>query len=135
MVENHAWRSYRKENLVKQAVVEKEEVEVGKYLADGTFTGHLVLFTGEWVGYYAAPGDEAAVTVTHTLFRCPMLAGSEEVGYRVHVVDWRRNRGEESEAWLEPCGPDSSPFTEEEARHAFPELFAAVDMPNIVELD
>jgi len=119
--------------LVKQAVVEKEEVEIGKYLADGTFTGHLVLFTGEWVGYYDAPGDEAGVTVTHTLFRCPMPAGEAEAGYRVHIVDWRLKRGEASEARLEPSAP--TPFTEEEARRAFPKLFAAVDMPNIVELD
>jgi len=116
--------------------VAKEEIEVGKWLADGTFVGHLVRFRGEWVGYYEAPGDEAGVTVTHTLFRCPMPAERpEEAGYRVHVVDWRRSRGEVSEARLEPDDPDPRPFTEVEARQGFPELFAAVGMPNVIELD
>jgi hypothetical protein len=115
----------------------KLEVKVGPYAPDGTFLGQVVRFTGEEVGSYtdfseAQSSDDRGTT--YTLYRCP-IADSEEAGYRVHVEKWTRRQGEGSEAWLEPNDPDPTPFNEGEARNAHPQLFAALGMPNVVELD
>ena len=108
---------------------EKVEVKVGGWLADGTFTGTLVRFSGEALGDYtdyseASSSDDRGTT--YTLYRTP------DGNYRVHVEVWSRWQGEGSEAWLLPQG---YPATEEEAREEHAHLFAAVGTPNVVDLD
>lgn len=115
----------------------KVEVRVGHWAPDGTFLGELVRFTGEEVGSYTDYSEARSQDdrgTTYTLYRSPM-PGGEETGYRVHAERWTRWQGEEPEAWLDPNDPDPAPFTEAEARQAYPHLFAAVGRPNVRELD
>ncbi len=111
----------------------KVEVKAGGWLADGTFTGQLVRFTGEEVGSYtdyaeARSSDDRGST--YTLYRTP------DGSYRVHVERWTRWQGESSEAHLWPQDEDGSFYaaTEEEAREYHAHLFAAIGDPNVVEL-
>ena len=127
--------------MTPQNTVEaKVEVKIGAWLPDRTFTGKLVRFKGEEVGGYtdfseANSSDDRGTT--YTLYYCPRFVDDVELKYyRVHVERWTRGQGESSEAWLEPFDPDAKmPFNEAEARQGFPELFAALGMPNVIELD
>ena len=126
--------------MTETTITEREtrvELPVGSWITDGTFTGHLVRFTGEEIGSF---GPTAEDTTTYTLYRCPMpgapSGGGGDVGYRVHVKEWWAYPDLPGQAHLEPTGPDEHiPFTEEDARQGFPELFAAVGMPNVIDLD
>jgi hypothetical protein len=128
------------ENAARQA----EKVEVGRWAPDGTFTGEELRFTGEEAGSYtdyseARSSDDRGIT--YTLYRTP------DARYRVHVHEWSRWQGEDSSATLHPFeerGEDGvygreplayATYTEEEARRAWPELFAAVGTPNVRDLD
>ncbi len=112
---------------------EKIEVKVGRWLPDGTFTGEVLRFTGSEVGSYTDYTESRSEDdrgTTYTLYR----SGRE--GYRVHVERWTKWEVEESEAWLDPNDPDAAtPYTEAEARQAYPELFAALGMPNVRDID
>lgn len=112
---------------------EKIEVKAGRFAPDGTFLGELVRFAGEEVGSFTDYAEGRSLDdrgTTYTLYSTP--AG----GYRVYVERWTRWQGEESEALLEPNDPDAAtPFTEAEARQAYPELFAAVGIPNVRDID
>lgn len=125
--------------MTESAENTKVEVKVGRWLSDGTFLGNLVRFRGEEVGGYTDYAEARSQDdrgTTYTLYRRPMPP-SDEAGFRVHVERWNRWPGEEAEAWLEPTDPASqaaTPFTEAEARNAFPELFAAVGRPNVRDL-
>jgi len=121
----------------------KVKVEVGGYSADGTFLGEVVRFTAEEVGSWtdhsmATSSDDRGVT--YTLYKLP----GDPARYRVHEVAWTRWQGEESEALLAPVDEDEDDvtygpggalsygsYTEDEARLAWPHLFAALGMPNV----
>jgi hypothetical protein len=112
---------------------EKTEVRVGRFAPDGTFLGELVRFAAEEAGSYtdyspARSNDDRGIT--YTLYRTP--AGM----FRVYVEHWSRWQAEGSFSELEPNDPDAAtPYTEAEARNAFPELLAAAGMPNTRDLD
>ncbi len=123
---------------------EKVAVEVGGYGADGTFLGELVRFTAEEVGSWtdfsmARSQDDRGVT--YTLYRLP------DGKFRVYELTWSRWQGEGSEAFLAPVvededntyGPGGAltydAYTEDEARQAWPHLFAALGMPNTRDID
>jgi hypothetical protein len=123
----------------------KVEVEVGNWLPDGTFTGHLVRFTGAEVGSYTDVEGQDYGT-TYTLYACHLPDhvavydedGMREEGYRVLITNWRHTQDQRSpcHAVLEPDDPDrQTPFNEDQARNGFPELFADIGEPNIIDLD
>ncbi len=123
----------------------KVKVEVGGYSADGAFLGEVVRFTAEEVGSWtdhsmATSSDDRGVT--YTLYRLP------DGKFRVHEAAWTRWQGEESEAFLAPVDVDEDDvtygpggaltydaYTEDEARQAWPHLFAALGMPNTRDID
>ena len=125
---------------------DKVDVKVGVWLPDGTFTGEVLRFAGEEVGSYteyspANSRDDRGTT--YTLYRCP--PGNH---YRVEVEEWSRWHTESSEAALFPNGSSaedrgpeeplydySETYSEEQVRREYPELFAAVGMPNVRDLD
>ncbi len=121
------------------------EVKVGGYGADGTFLGEVLRFraeeAGSWTDYSSATSrdDRGA---TYTLYRLP--GSPREPRYRVHEFDWSNWQGEGSEAFLYPVaegeeteyGPITyGAYTEEEARQEWPQLFAALGMPNVRDID
>ncbi len=125
---------------------DKVDVKVGVWLPDGTFTGEVLRFAGEEVGSYtdyspANSRDDRGTT--YTLYRCP--PGNR---YRVAVEEWSRWHTESSEAALFPNGSSaedrgpeeplydySETYSEEQVRRDYPELFAALGMPNVRDLD
>jgi hypothetical protein len=120
---------------------EKVEVEVGGYGADGTFLGEVSRFAAEEVGSWtdfsmARSQDDRGVT--YTLYRLP------DGKFRVYELTWSRWQGEGSEAFLAPVVEDEDntygpitydAYTEDEARQAWPHLFAALGMPNTRDTD
>jgi hypothetical protein len=121
---------------------EKVEVEVGGYSVDGTFLGERLRFAAEEVGSWtdfsmARSQDDRGVT--YTLYKLP---GGK---YRVHELSWSRWQGEGSEALLYPVEQDEEAayggaftydaYTEDDARQAWPHLFAALGMPNVRDID
>ncbi len=122
----------------------KVEAKVGGWTSDGTFTGEVLRFVAEEVGAYtdyseASSGDDRGIT--YTLYRTP------DDRYRVYVEEWTRWQGEDSSAALHPFeerGEDDiygneplvyTTYSEEEARREWPELFAALGMPNVRDID
>lgn len=127
------------------------EVKVGRWMPDGTFTGETLTFTGEEVGSYtdysmAQSRDDRGIT--YTLYRVPPSGDEAEGGearYRAYVEEWSRRQGEDSSAALHPFEEREDPYgreplaytmySEAEARGEWPELFAAVGMPNTRDID
>lgn len=121
----------------------KVEVRVGGYTARGEFLGEVVRFAGEslgtWTDFTAATSNDDR-GVDYTLFRC------EQDAYRLHIFEWSRWQGEESEARLLPIrhgepaeGGESantySTLSEEQARQRWGRIFAALGMPNTTTID
>lgn len=128
----------------------KVEVKVGRWTPDGTFTGEELRFAGEEIGSYtdfsmARSNDDRGIT--YTLYRVPPSGEAGEPAYRVYVKEWTRWQGEDESAALHPFEELSegevyanipvtyTTYSEEEARRAWPELFAAVGMPNTRDID
>jgi|SRR5918911_2378033 hypothetical protein len=136
----------------KQEGAKEEEVKVGSWDWEGTFTGQVIRFAGEFVGDYRELTGQTSSRfdrgTAYTLYKCG------EDSYRVYVEKWSRWQGEQSYARLlpdafdaqhyvdEPEDPQSSApppartryqetYTEAQARASFPQLFAAIDEPNI----
>jgi len=59
-------------------------------------------------------------------------------GYRILAEEWRLGEGEHRELWLAPVEEEEESyiglFSEEEARAAFPYLFAALEAPTAIEV-
>ncbi len=119
----------------------------GLYSADGTFLGEVLRFTaedaGSWTDYSMATSNDDR-GVTYTLYKLP----GDPVRYRVHELTWTRWQGEASEALLAPVDEDEDDvtygpggalsygsYTEDEARQAWPHLFAALGIPNVRDID
>jgi EXLDI family protein len=105
----------------------KVTVPVGRYDGDGVFLGEMLRFTGDEVGSYTDHRSRDDRGTTYTLYRT--LDGR----YRVHVHEWTRWQGEDADAWLWP--EDGETADEGDARQQFPELFAALGMPDVYDLD
>lgn len=124
------------------------------HVADGRpeFLGEKIRFRGEQRGFYTETStlDDSRLKrkeIRYALYRCPG-------GYMVLRVEAASQRRRERSRWhtkessksLLPVvdGADAShgektpvygAYTEEEARQAFPELFSAVGLPNVRDLD
>ena len=134
----------------------KADVYVGHRVLVGDsrpeFIGEIVRFKGKPLGYYTSESstDDSRLErkdITHTLYECPG-------GYRVARQEWLYQRRRERSRWtrkevltsLLPAVSDDDVdqnaqtpgyglYTEEEARQKFPNLFSAVGLPNVRELD
>ncbi len=146
----------RREHLPEDAMEDKVEVLVGRrvHVSDGRpqFLGEKVRFKGKQLGHYVASDktDESRLKRKETfyvLYQCPG-------GYRVQRTEMESRRRRERARWTrvesfttllpvadgEGSHPDQgSPsygiYGEEEARRAYPDLFSAVGLPNVRELD
>ena len=141
--------------MPENAIDSRQEVDIGHrvYTSDGRppFMGEKVHFKGERLGVYTADDsvDESRLKRTliqYVLYRCPR-------GYRVKRSELHYQRRREGGQWrrreaftsLLPAVDEDvaqneatsgyALYTEEEARREFPELFSAVGMPNVRELD
>lgn len=138
------------------ATENKVEVEVGRreYTTPGPlqFIGEKVRFRGERLGHHITDTsmDSSGLKrtqITLVLYRCP---GGYRVFREERTSRRHRERGrwtmEESTTTLLPMvneegagqneqAPVYGLYSEEEARREFPDLFSAVGMPNVRELD
>lgn len=134
---------------MENAEATKVSVKVGGWDPDGTFTGQVIRFSGEEVGFYRqlhgqfSSGDDRGTD--YRLYKTP------DGKYRVHIDTWSRWQGEESYAQLLPNNAEEDMFhpddpeyghpvkygtyTEEEARSRHPQIFAAIGDPNVIDLD
>ena len=135
----------------------REEVQVGRRYSSASegrphFMGEIVRFKGKHLGWYTAETsmDESRLKrkdVNYSLYECPG-------GYRARRSEEYYERRRERSRWywkevyttLLPTvdendegkneqTPGYGLYTEEEARREFPNLFSAVGMPNVRELD
>ncbi len=134
----------------------REEVRVGHHVlvSDGRppFIGEIVRFRGKLLGWYTADTsiDENRLKrkdITYALYECPG-------GYSVQRGEAYYQRRRERSRWTtkevynsllptvaeDDVGQDEQTpgyglYTEEEARREFPDLFSAVGMPNVRDLD
>ena len=106
---------------------QKVEIKVGPFSPDGTFLGEFWRFTGEdvasWTEHISDPQDNW--TVTYTLYKCPG-------GYRLHVYKRSEWYGVGSRADLYPsaCYEDLAAVRED-----FPDVLAAMNYPDVVDID
>lgn len=149
--------------MPEDATEHKEEVYVGHrilhraYVGEGPhlmpdFIGEKVRFKGQSLGVYTTEDsiDDSRLKrklVQYVLYQCPG-------GYRVYRSELHYRRRKERHCWQkheafsnllpavneEGAGqneqtPAYGLYTEEEARREFPELFSALGMPNVRELD
>ncbi|MDQ3375734.1 MAG: hypothetical protein M3533_02415 [Actinomycetota bacterium] len=142
--------------MPEDAIENREEVKVGHHIlvSDGRppYIGEIVRFRGKLLGWYTADTsiDDSRLKrkdITCALYRCPR-------GYRVRRSEVYYQRRRERSRWTtteaytsllptvneEDAGvneqtPGYGLYTEEEARRAFPDLFSAVGMPNVRQLD
>jgi hypothetical protein len=147
----------------EDAMEYKEEVEVGHrryhraYVGEGydvmpTFIGEKVRFKGKSLGVYTVEDsiDDSRLkrkVLSFTLYECPG-------GYRVKRTEFYFRRRKERYRWqkheaftsLFPTVEEGDAgqneqtssygiYTEEEARRDFPDLFPAVGLPKVHELD
>jgi hypothetical protein len=147
----------------EDAIEHKVEVDVGHrilhraYVGEGPhlaphFIGEKVRFKGKSLGVHTTDDsiDDSRLKRTliqYVLYQCPG-------GYRVYRSELHYRRRKERHRWQkheafssllptvgdEGAGqneqtPGYGIYTEEEARRAFPDLFSAVGMPNVRELD
>jgi hypothetical protein len=147
----------------EDAIEHKEEVEVGHrryhraYVGEGyevmpAFIGEKVRFKGKSLGVYTVEDsiDDSRLkrkVLSLTLYECPG-------GYRVKRTEFYLRRRKERYRWQKheaftsllptvdegDAGPNEQTssygiYTEEEARRDFPDLFPAVGMPKVHELD
>ncbi len=125
------------------------EVRVGRHVTGEPFIGQVVRFEGKELGWYVAESsisDNQRKDIGYELYRCPG-------GYRVVRGELHYRRRKEGGRWsmrawykqllpaVEEDAGQQNPtlhyglYAEEEARRTFPELFSAVGMPNVRELD
>jgi len=130
----------------------KVSVQVGSWSRSGAFTGETLRFTGEKIGSWKERQGELGRPgyriIDYTLYK----VGGSHPGYRVHIEGWNPTPPENRSATLEPndARKDSSfavddpmhgkqlnysTFTEEEARRAYPNLYAALGLSNVRDLD
>lgn len=142
--------------MPEDAIEGREEVKVGHQVlvSDGRppFIGEIVRFRGKLLGWYTADSsiDENRLKrkdITYALYQCPD-------GYRVQRSEVYYQRRRERSRWTtveaytsllptvdgDDVGeneqtPGYGLYTEEEARREFPNLFSAVGMPNVRDLD
>ncbi len=141
--------------MPEDAIENKVEVSVGHrvYVGDGRppFIGELVRFRGKALGVYTVDDsvDESRLKRTLiqlVLYECPG-------GYRVNRSELHYRRRKEGGQWrrleafttLLPTEDEDVArseetsgyglYTEEEARRTFPDLFSALGMPNVREID
>jgi hypothetical protein len=147
----------------EDAIEHKEEVEVGhrryhrEYVGEGyevmpAFIGEQVRFKGKSLGVYTVEDsiDDSRLKRTliqYVLYQCPG-------GYRVYRSELHYRRRKERYRWQkheafsslfptvnkEDAGQNEQTsgygiYTEEEARREFPDLFPAVGLPKVHELD
>ncbi len=127
-----------------KATEAKVEVKVGPYDEGGRFLGEVVRSTGEEVGGYREKITGDTRGTDYTLYECPGAGPGAEPGYRVLEENWSRWQGEGSRTRRLPNDAEDDPeygrpvrygvYTETEARGAYPELFAALGDPNVVDL-
>lgn len=109
-------------------------VEVGAWTAKGEFLGKPARLCGTGGGeaseaahLYVGRGDRDW-GIRFTLH-------SFDGGYRILLEEW--SRGENTRVWLAPVDEEEESyielFSEEEAREAFPYLFAALELPVSIE--
>jgi hypothetical protein len=138
------------------AIENREEVRVGHrvLVSDGRpeFIGEVVRFRGKALGWYTAETstDDSRLKrkdIAYALYQCPG-------GYRVARIEVYYQRRRERSRWttkesltsLLPTAakddanqneqtPGYGLYPEEEARREFPDLFSAVGMPNVRDLD
>jgi hypothetical protein len=103
---------------------------------------------GDFLGQVARLGDEAGGKAGgHTYLSAGRGSGERGVnftlhsfpdGYRVLVEEWGRGEGEDRELWLAPMLEEEESYigllSEEEARELFPYLFAALELPHVIEM-
>lgn len=129
------------ESPSREAALSFEPDRIGAWSSQGEFLG-LVSDTSavsENIPGKPSPNDylhigrgDAEGGVSMTLHR--FTRGGDE-GYRVRVRKW--DDAEESSYWIAPTVEDEGyigMFTEDEARRAFPYLFAAREMPGGFEI-
>ena len=142
--------------MPEDAIENREEVRVGHrvLVSDGRpeFIGEVVRFRGKALGWYTADSsiDDGRLKrkdIAYSLYECPD-------GYRVARIEVYYQRRREQSRWTtkesftsllpamtaEGVGQDEQTpgyglYTEEEARQGFPDLFSAVGMPNVRDLD
>ena len=149
--------------MPEDAIEYKEEVEVGhrryhrEYVGKGyevmpAFLGEKIRFKGNSVGVYTAEDsiDESRLkrrVLSFTLYECPG-------GYRVKRTElylrrrkqrycWQKHEAftsllptvDEGDAGSNEQSSSYGIYTEEEARRDFPELFSAVGLHKVHELD
>lgn len=142
--------------MPEDVVERREEVLVGHrvFVSDSRprFVGEKVRFRGKNLGHYTAETslDDVRLKrtdVIYTLYQCPS-------GYRIACTEVRYQRRRERSRWttvesstnLLPKTDETNvdntegdsiygAYSEAEARRMFPNLFSAVGMPNVRELD
>jgi hypothetical protein len=95
----------------KQEGAKEEEVKVGSWDWEGTFTGQVIRFAGELVGDYRELTGQTSSRfdrgTAYTLYKCG------EDSYRVYVEKWSRWQGEQSYARLLPDAFDAQHYVDE----------------------
>ncbi len=137
-------------------IEKRQEVRVGNHVYVGDarppFIGEIVRFRGESLGVYTADDSIDDSRLKRTLVQCVLYRCPG--GYRIYRSELHYQRRKERSRWqrkeaftsLLPTvdekdvgqneqTPGYGLYTEEEARRAFPELFSAVGLPNVRDLD